>query len=158
MLLGNDRMISRWPARGGPVVVDDIVYFGAGIWPSEGIFLYALDPATGEVLWQNDSSGSIEMDQPHGTARAKSGLSAQGYLAACGDRSGSDRPSRAGRPESVGRGVAAFSAAERISRPAGRMSSRSTTTSPTAVFCTQRPMPSRVSTRSAFRWPCIRTT
>jgi len=39
MLLGNDRMISRWPARGGPVVVDDVVHFGAGIWPSEGIFL-----------------------------------------------------------------------------------------------------------------------
>ncbi len=82
MLLGNERMISRWPARGGPVVMDDTVYFGAGIWPSEGIFLYALDPSTGEVLWKNDSSGSIEMDQPHGTARAKSGLSAQGYLAA----------------------------------------------------------------------------
>ncbi len=85
MLLGNDRMISRWPTRGGPVIVGDIVYFGAGIWPSEGIFLYALDPQTGDILWQNDSSGSIEMDQPHGTARAKSGLSAQGYLAATGD-------------------------------------------------------------------------
>ncbi|NLS91138.1 MAG: PQQ-binding-like beta-propeller repeat protein [Planctomycetaceae bacterium] len=82
MLLGNDRMISRWPARGGPVVLGDIVYFGAGIWPSEGIFLYALDPRTGDVLWQNDSSGTIEMDQPHATARAKSGISAQGYLAA----------------------------------------------------------------------------
>jgi len=85
MLLGNDRMISRWPARGGPVVVDDVVYFGAGIWPSEGIFLYALDPLTGKVIWRNDSSGAIEMDQPHGTARAKSGISAQGYLAASGD-------------------------------------------------------------------------
>ncbi len=84
MLLGNDRMISRWPARGGPVVVDDVVYFGAGIWPTEGIFLYALDPMSGEIRWQNDSSGSIEMDQPHSTARAKSGLSAQGYLAASG--------------------------------------------------------------------------
>ncbi len=85
MLLGNQRMISRWPARGGPVVVNNIVYFGAGIWPSEGIFLVAMNPLTGEVLWQNSESGSIEMDQPHGTARAKSGLSAQGYLAARGD-------------------------------------------------------------------------
>jgi outer membrane protein assembly factor BamB len=66
-------------------VVDDVVYFGAGIWPSEGIFLFALDPLTGNVIWQNDSSGSIEMDQPHGTARAKSGISSQGYLAASGD-------------------------------------------------------------------------
>ncbi|MHB8902130.1 MAG: outer membrane protein assembly factor BamB family protein [Thermoguttaceae bacterium] len=86
MLLGNDRMISRWPARGGPVVAGDTVYFGAGIWPSEGIFVYALDPRTGQVLWKNDSSGGIEMDQPHGTARAKSGISAQGYLAVAADR------------------------------------------------------------------------
>lgn len=82
MLLGNDRMISRWPARGGPVVVDDVLYFGAGIWPTEGIFIYAIDPASGKVLWCNDSSGGIEMDQPHPTARAKSGIAAQGYLAA----------------------------------------------------------------------------
>ena len=82
MLLGNDRMISRWPARGGPVVVDDVLYFGAGIWPSEGIFIYAIDPTNGKVLWCNDSSGGIEMDQPHPTARAKSGIAAQGYLAA----------------------------------------------------------------------------
>jgi hypothetical protein len=42
-ILGNERMISKWPARGGPVVAADIVYFAAGIWPSDGIFLYALD-------------------------------------------------------------------------------------------------------------------
>jgi outer membrane protein assembly factor BamB len=85
MLLGNDRMISRWPARGGPVVADGVLYFAAGIWPSEGVFLYALDPISGKVLWCNDSSGSIEMDQPHPTARAESGVAAQGYLAAAGD-------------------------------------------------------------------------
>jgi len=85
MLLGNDRMISRWPARGGPVLADGVLYFAAGIWPTEGIFIYAARPATGKVLWCNDSSGSIEMDQPHGGARAKSGVAAQGYLAADGD-------------------------------------------------------------------------
>ena len=82
MLLGNDRMISRWPVRGGPVVVDDVLYFGAGIWPTEEIFIYAIDPASGTVRWCNDSSGGIEMDQPHPTARAKSGIAAQGYFAA----------------------------------------------------------------------------
>ncbi len=85
MVLGNERMISRWPARGGPVVVGDIVYFGAGIWPTEGIYLYALDAATGKKLWVNDSSGSIEMNQPHGGARAKSGVAAQGHFVAAGD-------------------------------------------------------------------------
>ncbi len=82
MVLGNGRMVSRWPARGGPVVVDDVVYFGAGIWPTDGIYLYALDATTGRVLWCNDRTGGIKMPQPHSTAVAKSGVSAQGYLVA----------------------------------------------------------------------------
>ena len=81
MVLGNDRLISRWPARGGPAVKDGIVYFGAGIWPSEGIYLYAVDALTGHTLWVNDSSGSLVLDQPHGGNRARSGVSIQGYLA-----------------------------------------------------------------------------
>jgi len=85
MLLGNDRLIARWPARGGVVIADGIAYFGAGIWQSEGIYLYALNAETGDVLWVNDSSGIIEMNQPHPTARAKSGVSAQGYFVVAGD-------------------------------------------------------------------------
>jgi len=85
-VLGNGRMISRWPARGGAVVADGIVYFGAGIWPSEGIYLYALDAATGKVLWRNRSAGSLYMPQPHGGANAASGVSVQGHLAVAGDR------------------------------------------------------------------------
>ncbi|NLF70242.1 MAG: PQQ-binding-like beta-propeller repeat protein [Candidatus Anammoximicrobium sp.] len=85
LVLGNGRAISRWPARGGPVVADNLVYFGAGIWPTEGIFLYALNAATGQVVWCNDSSGGMEMDQPHGGARAVSGASAQGDLVVAGD-------------------------------------------------------------------------
>jgi len=85
MVLGNGRMISRWPARGAPTIIDDIVYFSAGIWPSEGIYIYALEPESGEVLWVNDSSGGMLMDQPHPTARANSGVSVQGYLSAAGD-------------------------------------------------------------------------
>jgi outer membrane protein assembly factor BamB len=85
MILGNGRMISRWPSRGAPTVLDDVVYFSAGIWPSEGIFIYALDAKTGEVLWLNDTAGYMEMDQPHGTAFAKSGVSSQGYLTVSND-------------------------------------------------------------------------
>ena len=33
VLLGNGRLISSWPARGGPVVRDGTVYFAASIWP-----------------------------------------------------------------------------------------------------------------------------
>lgn len=85
MLLGNDRMISRWPVRGAPAVVDGVVYFAAGIWPTEGVSLRAVDALTGRELWRNDSAGSIEMNQPHPTARAKSGVAAQGALAVLGD-------------------------------------------------------------------------
>ncbi len=86
MVLGNDRMISRWPARGGPVVEDGIVYWGAGIWPSEGVYLYAMDAVTGKEIWCNKDSGSIFMAQPHGGANAASGVAAQGYLVISGDQ------------------------------------------------------------------------
>jgi len=85
MVIGNSRMISRWPARGAPTIIDDIVYFSAGIWPSEGIYIYAIEPETGKVLWVNDSTGSMLMNQPHPTAQANSGVSVQGYLSAAGD-------------------------------------------------------------------------
>jgi len=90
-VLGNERMISRWPARGGPVVVpsrapgEATVYFAAGIWPSEGVYLYALDAAAGGVRWRNATAGSRYMPQPHGGAQATSGVSVQGHLAAKGD-------------------------------------------------------------------------
>jgi len=85
-VLGNESMISKWPARGGPAVVDGVVYYAAGIWPSEGIYLYALDAGTGGLVWCNADSGAIAMPQPHGGANAKSGVSAQGYLVVCEDR------------------------------------------------------------------------
>ena len=86
MILGNGRMVSRWPARGGPVIRDGIVYFAAGVWQSDGVFLYAIDARSGEVVWSNDKAGRIYMPQPHGGAMADSGVSAQGYLVATADQ------------------------------------------------------------------------
>lgn len=85
-VLGNTRMISKWPARGGAVLHNGLLYWAAGIWQSEGVFIHALDPETAEVVWTNDRSGGIVMPQPHGGANAKSGVSAQGYLIANDDR------------------------------------------------------------------------
>lgn len=86
MVLGNGRMVSRWPVRGGPVVAGDVVYFGAGIWPTDGIYLYALDAKTGKTIWCNDQAGFLYWKQPHGGANAKSGVSSHGYFAVAGDK------------------------------------------------------------------------
>lgn len=85
LLLGNKRLISAWPVRGAPVVVDGKVYFAAGIWPFMGIFIYALDAETGEIVWQNDGSGCMYINQPHNSP-AFAGVAPQGYLAAVGDK------------------------------------------------------------------------
>ena len=42
-VIGHGRLVSLWPARGGPVLADGVIYFAAGIWPSEGIFVHAVD-------------------------------------------------------------------------------------------------------------------
>jgi outer membrane protein assembly factor BamB len=79
-ILGNKRLISSWPARGGVVIQNDIVYFCAGIWPFMGIFVYALDAQSGAIVWQNDGTGSRYMIQPH-TSPAFAGVAPQGALA-----------------------------------------------------------------------------
>lgn len=86
LLLGNERMISRWPARGGPVVVDGTVYYALGIWPSDGVFIHAIDAESGRVRWTNSKIGALVMPQPHGGASAASGVPPQGYLLADADR------------------------------------------------------------------------
>jgi len=85
LVLGNRRLISMWPARGASVIVEGKVYFGAGIWPVMGVFVYALDAETGEIVWHNDALGPMWIDQPHNSP-AFAGIGPQGYLAAVGDR------------------------------------------------------------------------
>ena len=84
-ILGNERMISTWPARGAPVIADGKVYFAAGIWPFMGVFLHALDARTGEVVWTNDGDGSMYIKQPHNTD-SFAGVAPQGPLVAIGDK------------------------------------------------------------------------
>ena len=79
-LLGNGQMISRWPARGGVMVKNDIVYFSAGMWPADGgIFIQACAAVDGRQVWLNDTCGSIKLGYGVG------GVAPQGYMAAHGD-------------------------------------------------------------------------
>lgn len=84
-LLGNGRLISAWPVRGAPVLVNDTVYFAAGIWPFMGTFIYAVNAETGEVIWTNDGDGSMFIKQPH-NAEAFAGVAPQGAFVVVGDR------------------------------------------------------------------------
>jgi outer membrane protein assembly factor BamB len=84
-MVGNGRMISRWPCRSGVLVLDGVAYVAAGTWPSEGVYVYALDAATGEPLWCNDTSGTLFMAVPKPSTYAMGGVAPQGYLLAAKD-------------------------------------------------------------------------
>ena len=80
-VLGNTRVVSMWPARGGAVVRDGHVYFAASIWPFMGTFLYDLDADTGEVVWVNDRTSASYIKQPH-SAPSFAGIAPQGAIVA----------------------------------------------------------------------------
>jgi hypothetical protein len=84
MLLGNQRLISVWPIRGGPVAKGGRVYFAAGVWPLEGTFVFCWDAATGDQIWCNDRCSYLYGIHPHQT-EAMGGLAPQGYLLIDGD-------------------------------------------------------------------------
>lgn len=78
-LLGNERIINVWAARGAALVKDGIVYFAAGLWPLHGVFIYALNTTDGSVVWVNDTMGSDYVRVPRGSVYG--GMAPQGYLA-----------------------------------------------------------------------------
>lgn len=64
-LPGNERMISLWPIRCGIVAEKGVVYFAAGLFPRQGVYLCAVNGRSGKQIWKQ----KIE-------------ISAQGYLLA----------------------------------------------------------------------------
>ena len=75
-VLGQGRMISLWPVRTGVMVDRKVAYFGAGLFPGEGLFLHAVNAETGKPIWRSDTAGRGGM----------AGLSPQGYLLCSPDR------------------------------------------------------------------------
>lgn len=67
---GNGRIISAWPARTGVVIQDGVVYTGVGMFPSEVVYVCALNPEDGNILWKTEQTD----------------LPAQGYLVASKSR------------------------------------------------------------------------
>ena len=81
-VLGNDRLISVWPVRGGPVLDGHLVRFTAGVWPFEGNFLCAIELATGKPA---ELSGPAAIGPQH-AIRTLNNLTPQGYLALSGQK------------------------------------------------------------------------
>jgi outer membrane protein assembly factor BamB len=72
-VVGNGRLISVWPMRGGPVLLDGQIHFTVGVWPFEGNFHCTVD------IQSNDKNSTA---QPKFTVEPLSGLTPQGYLTA----------------------------------------------------------------------------
>ena len=84
-LLGNKRLISMWPARGGIVIKDNIIYTAASIFPMMGTFIYAINADTGEIIWKNEGTGSNYILQPH-KSPAFADVAPQGSFTISGDK------------------------------------------------------------------------
>jgi len=57
-VLGSGRMISLWPVRTGVLVDDGVAYFASGVFPAEGVYLFAVNADDGKLVWCNDQGGS----------------------------------------------------------------------------------------------------
>jgi outer membrane protein assembly factor BamB len=68
-----DSLLSTWPVSSGVLVEDGVAYVAAGIVNYDGTYVYALDASTGEIKWQNNTSGHLDPD-------ARTGVSAHGQM------------------------------------------------------------------------------
>jgi len=78
-VLGNGRMVSLWPVRTNVLVEDGTAYFGAGVFPYDGLYICALNAKNGKVIWRNDDLDDNAFDLRYG------GVSPQSYLIASRD-------------------------------------------------------------------------
>lgn len=53
-LPGNERVISLWPVRSGIAIADNTVYFSAGLFPSRGVYLCAVNASDGKTAWKQE--------------------------------------------------------------------------------------------------------
>jgi outer membrane protein assembly factor BamB len=67
-------LASTWPVGSGVLVDNGVVFAASGISNFDGTHVYALDAVTGQIRWQNHTSGNGGSDLPEG------GVSVQGHL------------------------------------------------------------------------------
>jgi len=74
-----DHLTSTWPVASGVLIEDGVAYFAAGMVDHDGTYVYAVDAESGELKWQNNSSG-------HLNAELRKGVSVQGNLSILGNQ------------------------------------------------------------------------
>ncbi len=62
------KLLSTWPVASGVVVESGVAYLAAGINNFDGTHVYALDAATGQIKWQNNTSGHLDAFSRRGVA------------------------------------------------------------------------------------------
>ena len=73
-------LLSTWPV-GCPVLVDEgTAYLAAGITDYDGTHVFALDAATGDIKWQNNTAGHLDEFSRRGVACQGETLLNQGVL------------------------------------------------------------------------------
>jgi len=75
-IIGSGRLVSLWPVRTSILVKDNAVYFGAGVFPYDGLYICALNAKNGSVIWKNDDLDDEVYELRYG------GISPQSYLLA----------------------------------------------------------------------------
>ncbi len=73
-VIGSGRMVSLFPVRTSVLVDKGTAYFGAGVFPYDGLYICALDARNGSVVWKNDDLDDNVFDLQYG------GVSPQSYL------------------------------------------------------------------------------
>lgn len=76
-MLARGEMISRWPIRTSVLVDKGTAYFGAGLFPHENVYLFAVRADDGKVIWMRDDISQADA--------GRNDLSPQGYLLATDD-------------------------------------------------------------------------
>jgi outer membrane protein assembly factor BamB len=73
-------LVSTWPVIPGVLLQDGVAYAVAGYQGENGIHAYAVDPKTGNVLWEKDDAGSGGRNGP------QAGLGNCGHAAVAGGK------------------------------------------------------------------------
>ena len=56
LVIGHERMMSAWPISTTPLLHDNVLYFVAGYWPVDGIYIHAVKATTGNIIWSTNAA------------------------------------------------------------------------------------------------------